>query len=437
MIFNSKRKLNIGALSLLFSFAISVPTITHTEEIATVPHAKFQKTIKASNAPIEVFVREKNIPSDKILDASIKRLEAAVDATPTTHNNRAQILFNLTEIYRIKSKSFEKKTFQKHDSCKTNKITYNSCKIAAEKFYAKDAEKIRRKSIAINAKIIRFHPTFPKLDEVYFFLGSSFLKMKEKKGVYVLKLILADFPTSKFIPNLLFELGNYHLERGDVKNALSAYKKVRKYKNASIYAYARYKEAWCYSKLENHEKALSTNAEYLRIAQKAANKKILNRGSKNLVLAYSHLGQPQKAMPFFKKLARPNKLNWQKMAEELASLYTAKGDYSGSIIVLKELMISKKESVKIVDYQLSIARNTNKMGSFTLASVRELVRLAKLVKHVDNGNFKDLNKEIWTAKKREIETLFRHWIATYDREGMDEMVGVLNRSYLKAYPDSK
>ena len=462
MAFNSKgncdyRSKVLGIMSLLIISLASISGYAQDdkEEIKVGGETVVKETrkkVQTSKAPVKVFVSEKKIQSVKLLDESIVRLKRLIDRMPEDHRDRPQTLFNLAEAYWSKSKSYEKKAFSKQDECfaladKGEKGRSESCKTTMGKFL-QESKKLRKSNIELYAEIIRNYPTFKRLDKVYFFLGTSFMETGEKKkGLDVFKLLIADYPQSSYLPNVLLAFGDYFFDKDDMESALQAYKRVRKYKKSSVYAYARYKEGWCYFNLEKKEKALDTFMESMKIAKKSpkvgSHKSIIKQARKDIVLAYSHFGAPGKAIPFFKKLAGNDKNEWLGMGERLGLLYADKGNPSSSNALFKELIRLNKESIKVIDYQQEIVRNTTQINSYNQDSVSELVRLAKLVKYADDGKFKDINQAKWKKKRTQVEVQLRRWAVTYHREAQKTktadiyaMAYFLYKYYLEAFQNS-
>ncbi len=411
-----------------------------------------REKVETSKAPVKVFVTEKKVQSVKLLDESIVRLKRLIDRMPEDHRDRPQTLFNLAEAYWSKSKSYELKAFQKQDECgdlaeKGEKGRADSCKATMGKFL-EESKKLRKSNIELYAEIIKNYPTFKRLDKVYFYLGSSFMETDQKeKGLGVFKLLIADYPQSSYLPNVLLAFGDYYFEKDDMVSALKAYKRIRKYPKSSVYAYARYKEGWCYYNDAKKEKALDTFLESMKIAKKSpkagSHASIIKQARKDIVLAYSHFGAPGKAVNFFKNISGKDKSEWLGMGERLGLLYADKGNPESSNKLFKELILLNKESIKVIDYQQEIVRNTTQINSYNQDSVSELVRLAKLVKYADDGKFKDLDKTKWPKKRMEVEGQLRRWAVTYHREAQKTktadiyaMAYFLYKFYLEAYRDS-
>ncbi len=411
-----------------------------------------RKKLETKTSPKDMFVIEKQLQSIKKIDEGIVRMKRLVDRASKDNPQRAEFLFNLSELYWEKSKWYEQESFRKQDECyqlddagQAGKA--KACR-ATRKRMLEESKRLREESVQLYVDIIRNYPNFKDLDKVYYYLGSNLMEVgKRDEALDIFRRLIADYPKSEFVPNVLLAFGDYYFDKDDMASALKAYQRVRKYPKSSVYGYARYKEAWCHFNLEGKEKALDTFLQTLKIAKKnpkvSTSSGLVRQTRKDIVLTYSFFGSPDKAIPFFRRIASDKK-EWLGMGERLAILYADKGNPVDSTRLFRDLIRLNKDSVKTIDYQKEIVRNTTTINSYSKESVEEIVRLMKLVQLADQGKFKDLDEEKWKKERPEVERLVRAWSTTYHREAQKTknpdlyaMAYFLYKFYLKTFQDTE
>ena len=384
-----------------------------------------REKLDTKTAPKNIFVVEKQMQDVKKLDEGIVRMKRLVDKAPKSNPQRAEFLFNLSELYWEKSKWYEQESFAKQDECFALQDAKQdgkakACEVSRSR-QLEESKRLRQESVQIYVDIIKNYPEFKDLDQVYYYLGANLMEIgKRDEALDIFRRLIADYPKSKFVPNVLLAFGDHYFDKDDMESALKAYKRVRKYPKSSVYGYARYKEAWCYFNLEGKEKALDTFLETLKIAkdnpQVSTSSGLVKQTRKDIVLTYSFFGAPDKAIPFFRKISGDDREEWLEMGERLAILYSDKGNPTDSTRLFRELIRLNKDSIATINYQKEIVRNTTTINSYSKEAVEELVRLMKLVQLADQDKFKDINKEAWPGQRAEVEEMIRAWSTTYHRE---------------------
>ncbi len=420
---------------------------------ATAVKKESREKLDTSTKPKDIFVVEKQMQSVKKIDEGIVRMKRLIDRAAKNNPERAEFLFNLSELYWEKSKWYEQESFAKQDECYKLQDAGQEGKAkaceASRKQMLQESQRLRESSVELYVDIIRNYPEFKDLDQVYYYLGANLMEIgKRDEALDIFRRLIADYPQSKFVPNVLLAFGDYYFDKDDMDSALKAYKRVRKYPKSSVYGYARYKEAWCYFNLEGKEKALDTFLETLKIAkenpQVSTSSGLQRQTRKDIVLTYSFFGAPEKAIPFFKRISGNEENEWLEMGERLAVMYADKGNPTDSTRLFRELIRLNKDSVATIRYQKEIVRNTTTINSYSKESVEELVRLMKLVQLGDAGKFADLDKEKWPQQKAQVEEMIRAWSTTYHREAQKTknadlyaMAYFLYKFYLETFKDTE
>ncbi len=396
------------------------------------------------------LVDEKKVESVKKTDEAIAQLKDLLKATPAQNPQRAEFLFNLAEMYWDKSRYYEQVSFQTQDECfrledqkKASEV--KRCK-TRQSDQLKESKRWREESVRLYVEIIRNFPEFKNLDEVYFYLAANLMEVgKREQALEFFRRLINDYPKSKYVPNVLLAFGDYYFDKDDMQSALKAYKRVEKYKKSPVYPYARYKSAWCHFNLDRKDKSLDIFIDVLKLGKKSKSSSaaaLVKQTRKDIVLTYSFVGAPDKAIRFFQRVA-PDREDWLSMGERLAILYGDNGKFSESTNLYRDLITINKKSVKTIDYQYEIVRNTTTINSYGEEAVKELMRLMKLVQVADGGKqFDDRDKPEmeYPAKKAKVEALVRTWAITYHREaqktknpGLYAMAYFLYREYLNTF----
>lgn len=378
-----------------------------------------------SEGPMKTsIVGDKKVESVKKTDEAIQQLKDLLKATPRDNPQRAEFLFNLAEMYWDKSRFYEQGSYARQSECFSYRDQGDAKKEAqceqGRKDMLNESKRWKEESVQLYVEIIRNFPTFKDLDEVYFYLGANLMEVgKKKEAIEFFKRLINDFPKSQHIPNVLLAFGDYYFDNDDMDQALKAYQRVGQYPKSTAYPYARYKEAWCHFNLDSKPKALDTFLDVLKLSKSAKSgvgAGLVRQTRNDIVLTYSHIGAADKAIPFFRRVAS-DKEDWVPMGERLAILYSDKGKPSDSTQVYRELISVNKESVKTIDYQYEIVRNTTTINSYSPDSVKEIVRLMKLVQLADSGKgFKDVDPKTYPQTRARSEELVRTWAITYHRE---------------------
>lgn len=392
-----------------------------TERVTLKDEKKGPEAIKADQ-----FAENKSFESLKKTDESIVRLKKLIDITPKDHADRPEFLFNLAEQYWSKSKYYEAQAFKKQDECYALKDRgeegkLKSCERDMKEMLA-EGKRLREQTVELYVEIIQGFPTFKNLDEVYFYLGTNLMEVgKRPAALDIFRKLIAEFPKSQYVPNVLVAFGDYYFDASEMEQANKAYDKVvESYPNSAIYGYAMYKKAWCQYNTEAKDKALELMLQTLAFTKKRPdlpNSKPLNKQvRKDIVLVYAHVGQASKAVPFFRKISEDTREEWLDMSERLAVFYGDQGKFEDSMAMYRELISLNKESVKTIDYQYEIVRNEQAKNAYTQEAVKQQVILLKLVQYADQGKFKDKDDKRYPELRAKVEELARTWAITYHND---------------------
>ena len=392
--------------------------------------------------------REFKLISAKKRDEAIRLLKDLIDATDDGDPEKPEFLFQVAELYWQKGKYYEQKAFRTQDEMYEAQDRNDRAQADRLKRQMQDelaeAKRLREETVKVYVEIIKKYENFEQLPKVYYFLGANLIEVgKRPQALGIFRELIKKYPDTEFVPNVLLAFGEYYFDNDDMQQAMKAYEKVMSFKGSAIRNYAAYKLAWCYYNLTYYDKALDQFLDVVKETERAkhANDKALRKEAlRDIVLTYTHIGTPGKAIRFFERLVR-SKSDVFYMSERLAQLYADSGKFVESTALYQKLIALNKKSFKVMDYQLEIVRNVEALG-VKLDTVREVLRAMALFEATKG--YQDAKPEQVTQIRQRLELILREYATTYHREAQetrnDETYALayeLYKSYLNSYPDSK
>ncbi|TXD34583.1 tetratricopeptide repeat protein [Lujinxingia vulgaris] len=398
------------------------------------------------------FVTQRSLASLQRQDEAIVQLRDLIRSTPESDPQRAEYLFNLSEIFWERSRYYDDSAVERQDECYRIDDTGDEqaarrCRAQMEDMQA-EAKRLREESVQLYVDIIRGYPDFGELDKVYFYLGSNLMDVGRKtEALDIFRELIANYPQTEFVPQVLLYFGEYYFDEGEMFEALKAYQKVAEYPESSVYPYGLYKLAWTYYNLENYERTIEVFLTVIDAARERPDDgtmvALMRQVRQDIVRAYAQIGSPDQAVEFFQDIA-PEREDWLKMTERLAVFYGDQVQLSDSTRMYRELISLNQESVKTVDYQYEIVRNQTTNNAYSEESIQELVRMMRLVQLADGGQFEDTEEQNYPRIRSKVEEAARNWSTTYHREAqrtknadLYAMAYYLYKFYLETFQDTE
>lgn len=319
-----------------------------------------------------------------------------------------------------------------------------------------------KKAIDTYTEIVQRYKDFERTDEVLYFLGYNLMEMgEERKALVAYNRLVEKFPKSKYLPDAYLAFGEYYFNNSRAKReflakALENYKKAASYVDSAVYAFALYKEGWCYFNLADYGKAMDlwkavvlygefSGASALEKAGGVKGKSALIREARrDFVRAYERSGgTPDAARTVFPEVARNPDDLWE-MYKTLANLYYDNGNDKLAALAYYLLIKERPLSPEAPGFQALIVdcvlREGNKKN--TVAQVRRLVKIIGDVEK--SGNIKtDADKKALLDAKKRSEAILSALAVNWHNEGKktrddetfaatDEVYG----DYLALFPDN-
>ena len=300
--------------------------------------------------------------AENLLTREIVLLKRLVGNTSADAPRRPEILLRLAETQfemqqaqTAKVRSYDEPIYQ--DCTRTPNKAKCAQQRNAQKQAKKNLDQTRKETIKTYATLVRDHPDFKRMDEVLFSLAFGLDELKQfdqSRKVYY--RLIKGFPKSRFIPHAYLSFAEYYFAQSDMRSALQFYKKVTNFppKRNSVYGYALYKMGWVQYNLENYRGALKAFVKVLEFAKANPSatdaKNLARQVRKELVIPYSRVGTPSKALSFFRRYAK-NDAEAHEMLENLAELYFDTGQWSRAITTYHKLMADAPKSSKLCSWQ--------------------------------------------------------------------------------------
>lgn len=447
----------LGGASTVFGagkIAKKEESVVATQTALTKPVAKADKNKNRPDLTASDVFSGQGDKLKAVTDAQIKVLQRLIDATSESDPEKPDLLFRMAELYAeqeryysFKARELDEKVFdaqQKNDVAKTNQL----------KAQQQDFEK-REKTWLLEAvkKYIEVangpkYQSYKRMDQVLFYLAYLLTQVKKEDQARVFfKRLIKDYPQSPYLPHAYLSFGEYFFENKDLENALKFYEKVLQYNDSPVYGYAMYKKGWVYYNLTDFKQAMATFIDVIDFASKPKGPKgkpdgqLMKEARKDLVRAYSQIGTPEKAWPFFQKYGKDYA---PVMLEQLAELFNAQGKFLDSIKVYRELIKLNPGTEKLCNWQTEILKNTLSMtGSRAVPeTVKELQRLSAV--YEKTTEMKNIKQSITDECRDNTAGMLRELATVWHKEAqktnvMDTYANAsdLYKEYIRRFPKEK
>ncbi|MEC7984311.1 MAG: tetratricopeptide repeat protein [Myxococcota bacterium] len=348
---------------------------TKRSEPRNIPRRTFKK--KKVN-PQQARIREAT--HEKMLEL-ISMYEETLENPEIQGHKRAELIFRLSEKYFEEGRyyhSLEEEDFQvRYEECQNTR----GCDV--NRLQSDNARSSSWKQKAINSytSVLRDYPTYPRSDEVLFYLGSAYLDMEqEDRAVRQFQRLVKEYARSRYLTDAYVNIGEYYFDNQSPLRALKAYKKATEDQSSSKYGFALYKLAWCYYNVQNYGEAIETMKRVIAFSKSGARqgdkrKVILYEESlKDIVRFFADAGEMDVAYRYFKKQRRPELI--LSMLRTLGATYFEDGKFLQAIKTYRRLIAEDKNSPSAPNYQKQIINAYKQMGKKD-DTLKEISRLRK------------------------------------------------------------
>jgi cellulose synthase operon protein C len=342
---------------------------------------------------VEMQVSSKRHEQIESLKKIIRLSEKGSKEMPT-------LLFRLGELYWEESKDLFFQANRKDDDLIN---AMNAKDTAAQEAAKREKEQLTAKSkeygrLAVDqySTIVQDHKDFERTDEVLFFLGQNLLEQgDDRKALVAFKRLIEKYPKSRFLPDAHLAFGEYYFNSANktvkkelLEKALESYKKAASFPDSQVYAFALYKQGWCYFNMANYQQAMDMFKAvilYGEYAGASAIEKDGGKGGKNslvkearndYVRAYARVGTAADARAAFSAVTKKPEDRFL-MMKQLANLYYEDGKDRDAALTFNTLIKEKPLSPEAPGFQGKIVDCVLRAGNkrMTVDQVRRLVKI--------------------------------------------------------------
>ena len=295
----------------------------------------------------------------------IAQLERLVKRFPDDSPRKPDLLFQLGEAYWEKSKTLRRaETEAAGDASKANHAPSDAARLRAMDAYA---------------RLLKAFPKYPRRDEVLFSLAYDLEDVgRNEEAVAQYRLLLRDFPASRYAPDAWLELGNHAFDAGSLAAAQEAYQHASRVGSPRVRSYATYKLAWCDFNLGDFEGAREKLARVVdgSAGGTATQRDLRTEALVDLTRVYVRLGQAQEALAYFRR--NTSGAEQRKLITRLGNALAEAGELRGALEVYRAALEAEPLAPEAAGWQQAVVRAQD--GLHDREQVRvEAQRLADMV----------------------------------------------------------
>ncbi len=193
---------------------------------------------------------------------------------------------------------------------------------------------------------------------------------RELRAAY--RELLDEHPSSRFLPEAHFAVGDYELSKARYQAAAKRYEQVLAFTGSPLYAAAFYKLAWCHlepggAAAPRYDRSLQSFIDAIeavkdgRAGSPAQARQLRHDARRDLVRAYVHAGAPDEARAVFARYGDgpgDDERMVDELMERLAARYFSHGMYRESTLIYRELRTRHPADERSCAWQLGAFTNT-------------------------------------------------------------------------------
>lgn len=313
----------------------------------------------------EIFKSEnKNeVAYERTLDAQIQELFKLTQRYKQSPN-RGELWLRLAELYVEKAALVDNRKQNEYDQ-KLKDFQAGRTKVKPQ-LDTMQARAYNKRAVQLYEWFQKDYPKDPKIPQALFFLGYNHYEMGDSaRGAHYYTRLTREYPNSPYVGEARFALGENFFEQEKWADAYKEYTLLIKNKKHRLHTFAMYKGGWCLFRLGKTQQAITyldyivKNGAAARSDESVAGQRIdssrlESEALRDLVVFYADLGDPQKAVAYFRNVNNKEAKNY---IEKLAYFYADKGNREGSKDVFRMLIEQDPTSKKAFEYQYQIVQN--------------------------------------------------------------------------------
>jgi len=382
---------------------------------------------------------------DEEIDLARKLLDLETDC-----DGASAVRFRVADLYWEKSK----RAFFKANDFNTPEAERNR--------FADLMKRLQATSIANFEKIAAECDQYKDFPKVLFYLGKALMEVdRAKEGATYFKRIIKDFPSSEWVGQAWFMIGEFFFNSAnDARAALTAYVKAAEYPKGGMYGFALYKQGWCYVNTGEFNLAMDKFKQVVNVSDDPTQDmdakgrlSLRKEALKDYVRAYAKAEVPAAGAPkTFLALGGKDMLSW--MLEQLGNWYVNADNHAGVVAVYEDLIKLYPRSTRLPVYEGRVVNATSRMGdkkqvvteAKKLTDFFEALRARIAKGDISADDKKTIDKDVKEAEEIAENTL-RRLAQEYHKEAKKlkgqaerrtfEFALELYKNYLAVFPQPK
>jgi tetratricopeptide (TPR) repeat protein len=346
-------------------------------------------------------------------DETIEQLKRIIPKIDDPSAQKADLLYQLSELYVEKSKELLHSEMANYDAQYKSyeRANKRGARQSAPQADHRDSEAYRAEAIALYQRVLREYPGYQRRDEILFALGYNLYEIGRRSDAVAsyLELIRA-YPNSSFVPDTFLQLGNHYFDvDNDLQQARHFYQQALGNKIPKVHSYALYKLAWCDYNAGDFEGALKKLQQVVDFAQTRGREMVdlKNEALSDLTAVYVRVGRSDEAIQYFERTASENQQ--RKLIARLATQLADAGQYNKAIRAYRYLISRAPMHPDAPEYQQAIVRCYEGLRdrSHVKSEIRRLVDLYRPGGEwwTVNQNRKDFLRNAFSVSEEAMRTL--------------------------------
>lgn len=407
------------------------------------------------------FRAEKELEKKEKIEEQLQFIDKIIGMDPSKDElpgllfQKAELYLEQSQFYFFTGMALDDKIFEADNAGRKGEVK----KLKKEKQkWLKLSTKWKNQGVEIFADIVDSYPKFDRLADVIYSIAQAYWDTnKREKAITYYRKLITQYPKSQFIPDAWLAFGEYYFSQKDLNRALEAYQRTATYEDSKVFAYAVYKQGWCYYNKGEFAQAADKFKEVVFYSQ--LNPKLLGErkitlareASKDFVLTFSHYGDPRRAVSEFKDLTDDGTAQ-RKMLERLAGIYFGEGKDREAIVLYRTLMAQEPDNTRNPFFQARIVTCAQRLNDkrFVVKMARALVEEFEKVRSFakDHANDSSIDQEKLARDLADAEDLadntLRVLATTWHNEARKtkdddtfELAYELYGDYLNLFPNKK
>ncbi len=386
-------------------------------------------SFNATQRPGEVSPEEeaRREAQDKKNDELIDELKNVIKAQGGDTGAKADLIFQLAELYYEKSKFLYSKEmlgyFRAQDEWQ--KKVDRGEKAAEPKLDNSGSRVQRDQALFLYRQILKDSPTYERKDEVLFTLAYNQYEDGKARNEAVQNYwaLIKQYPNSKFLYDAYVQLGEHFFTGNDLERAYKAYSEAFKSTNPRIHAFAQYKLAWCDYNKGDYDGAIKRFKDVVSYTAKNAEKgsddkprdiALKNEALNDIVLSFVQVEATDEAIKYF--AAQTGKKKAHKLVQKLALRMGEAGKHESAIHVYRALIGQDPTDADAPGYQNAIVHSYEQERKRDQVSKEMLVLVRSYGPKSDWAKANKDNKKALEQAYEDTEGAMRAMVTEYHRE---------------------